>query len=50
MLQRIAVFNLDQLDAALEILLFAERASFGEGLKRVVRPEYNRDGNALRRG
>ncbi len=45
--QSVAVFDLDDLDAGFEVLPIAEWADLGEGAKRVVQPEYNRDGTEV---
>ena len=45
--QAIAVFDIDNLDAGFETLPIAEWADLGEGPKRVVQPEYNKDGDEV---
>ena len=45
--QSVAVFSLDNLDAGYEVLPIAEWANLGEGPKRVVQPEYNKDGTEV---
>jgi len=45
--QSIAVFNLDNLEGGYEVLPIAEWANLGEGPKRVVQPEYNKDGTEV---
>lgn len=45
--QSVAVFNLDDLDAGYEVLPIAEWANLGAGPKRVVQPEYNKDGTEV---
>lgn len=45
--QSIAVFNLDDLEGGYEVLPIAEWANLGEGPKRVVQPEYNKDGTEV---
>ena len=45
--QSVAVFDLDNLDGGFETLPIAEWADLGEGPKRVVQPEYNRDGSEV---
>ncbi|MBM3567364.1 MAG: nitrite reductase [Alphaproteobacteria bacterium] len=43
----IAVFNLDKLDQKPEILPIGQWSGIAEGTKRVVHPEYNKDGNEV---
>jgi nitrite reductase (NO-forming)/hydroxylamine reductase len=45
--QSVAVFSLDDLDGEYEVLPIAQWANLGEGPKRVVQPEYNRDGTEV---
>lgn len=45
--QSIAVFNLDDLEGGYEVLPIADWANLGEGPKRVVQPEYNKDGTEV---
>ena len=45
--QSIAVFDIKNLDKGLTILPIAEWAELGEGVKRVVQPEYNKAGNEV---
>jgi nitrite reductase (NO-forming)/hydroxylamine reductase len=45
--QSIAVFDISNLDAGFEKLPIAEWADLGEGPKRVVQPEYNKDGTEI---
>jgi nitrite reductase (NO-forming)/hydroxylamine reductase len=45
--QSIAVFSLDDLDKPFEQLPIAEMANLGEGPKRVVQPEYSKDGSEV---
>jgi nitrite reductase (NO-forming)/hydroxylamine reductase len=45
--QSIAVFDIKALDKKPEILPIAEWAQVGEGAKRVVQPEYNKDGDEV---
>jgi nitrite reductase (NO-forming)/hydroxylamine reductase len=45
--QSIAVFNLDDFEGGYEVLPIAEWANLGEGPKRVVQPEYNKDGTEV---
>ena len=45
--QSIAVFDVTDLDAGYEVLPIAEWAELGEGPKRVVHPEYNKDGDEV---
>ena len=45
--QSVAVFNLDNLDKGFEVLPIAEWAELGEGPKRVVQPEYNKNGDEV---
>jgi len=45
--QSIAVFDIDHLDKGFTILPIAEWAELGEGVKRVVQPEYNKAGNEV---
>ena len=41
------MFNLDDLEGGYEVLPIAEWANLGEGPKRVVQPEYNKDGTEV---
>ena len=45
--QSVAVFDTRNLDAGFEVLPIADWAELGEGPKRVVQPEYNRDGTEV---
>ncbi|MCB9026354.1 MAG: c-type cytochrome [Bdellovibrionaceae bacterium] len=45
--QSVAVYNIKDLDAGFERLPIAEWANIGEGPKRVVQPEYNKDGDEV---
>ncbi|MBF0134655.1 MAG: c-type cytochrome [Magnetococcales bacterium] len=46
--QSIAVYNLDNLDKPFEVLPIAKMAGeLGDGTKRVVQPEYNKDGSEV---
>ncbi len=45
--QSVAVFDINNLDAGFEVLPIAEWADLGEGPKRVVQPEYNKDGTEV---
>ncbi len=45
--QSVAVFDLKDLDAPYKVLPIAEWANLGEGPKRVVQPEYNKDGDEV---
>ncbi len=45
--QSIAVFDIDNLGKGYEVLPIAEWANLGEGPKRVVQPEYNKDGTEV---
>jgi len=45
--QSVAVFNIDNLDAGYEVLPIAEWADLGPGPKRVVQPEFNKDGTEV---
>jgi nitrite reductase (NO-forming)/hydroxylamine reductase len=45
--QSIAVFDLKHLDKGYQILPIAEWANVGEGPKRVVQPEYNKNGDEV---
>ena len=45
--QSIAVFDVNNLDGGFEVLPIAEWAELGEGPKRVVQPEYNKDGTEV---
>jgi nitrite reductase (NO-forming)/hydroxylamine reductase len=45
--QSIAVFDINNLAAGYEVLPIAAWAELGEGPKRVVQPEYNRDGSEV---
>ncbi|RUM92183.1 MAG: nitrite reductase, partial [Thiothrix sp.] len=47
MSQSIAVYSIDDLDAGFEVLPIAEWADVGEGVKRVVQPEYNKAGDEV---
>jgi nitrite reductase (NO-forming)/hydroxylamine reductase len=45
--QSVAVYDINHLDAGFEVLPIAEWADLGEGPKRVVQPEYNKDGTEV---
>ncbi len=45
--QSVAVFNVDDLDAGYEVLPIAAWAKVGDGAKRVVHPEYNKNGDEV---
>ncbi|MAF84498.1 MAG: nitrite reductase [Chromatiales bacterium] len=45
--QSVAVFSINDLDAGFEVLPIAEWAELGEGPKRVVHPEYNKNGDEV---
>jgi len=45
--QSVAVFDLDDLDSGYKVLPIAEWADLGEGPKRVVQPEYNKNGDEV---
>jgi nitrite reductase (NO-forming)/hydroxylamine reductase len=45
--QSIAVFDIKNLDKGFTILPIAEWAELGEGVKRVVQPEYNKAGDEV---
>ncbi len=45
--QSIAVFDINNLDAGFKVLPIAEWANLGEGVKRVVQPEYNMAGDEV---
>jgi nitrite reductase (NO-forming)/hydroxylamine reductase len=45
--QSIAVFDIDNLDKGYKVLPIAEWAKLGDGPKRVVQPEYNKDGTEV---
>ena len=45
--QSVAVFDINNLDKGYEVLPIAEWANLGEGPKRVVQPEYNKDGDEV---
>jgi len=45
--QSVAVFNIDDLDAGYEVLPIGEWAGVSEGPKRVVQPEYNKNGDEV---
>ena len=45
--QSIAVFDIDNLGKGYQVLPIAEWANLGEGPKRVVQPEYNKDGTEV---
>lgn len=45
--QSVAVFDIDDLDAGFEVLPIGEWADLGPGPKRIVQPEYNKDGNEV---
>jgi nitrite reductase (NO-forming) / hydroxylamine reductase len=43
----IAVFDLDDLDAGYEVLPIGEWSGIDEGMRRIVQPEYNREGTEV---
>jgi len=45
--QSVAVFDINDLEAGYEVLPIAEWADVGEGVKRVVQPEYNKAGDEV---
>jgi nitrite reductase (NO-forming)/hydroxylamine reductase len=45
--QSIAVYDVNDLEGGFEVLPIAEWAELGEGPKRVVQPEYNKDGTEV---
>jgi nitrite reductase (NO-forming)/hydroxylamine reductase len=45
--QSVAVYNTGNLEAGFEVVPIAEWADLGEGPKRVVQPEYNKDGTEV---
>lgn len=45
--QSVAVFDINDLEADYEVLPIAEWADVGEGVKRVVQPEYNKAGDEV---
>lgn len=45
--QSVAVFDINDLEAGYEVLPIAEWADVGEGVKRVVQPEYNQAGDEV---
>lgn len=45
--QSVAVFDINNLDKGFEVLPIAEWADLGEGAKRVVHPEYNKQGTEV---
>jgi nitrite reductase (NO-forming)/hydroxylamine reductase len=45
--QSVAVYSVDNLEAGFEVIPIAEWADLGEGPKRVVQPEFNRDGTEV---
>ncbi len=45
--QSVAVFDINDLDAGYEVLPIAEWAELGEGPKRIVQPEFNKDGDEV---
>jgi len=45
--QSVAVFDVNNLDKGFEVLPIADWAKLGEGPKRVVQPEYNKDGTEV---
>ncbi|MCC6202078.1 MAG: nitrite reductase, partial [Gammaproteobacteria bacterium] len=45
--QSVAVFDIDRLDAGFEVLPIGDWADLGPGAKRIVQPEYNKDGNEV---
>ena len=45
--QSVAVFDINDLDAGFKVLPIAEWADVGEGPKRVVHPEYNKEGTEV---
>ncbi|MGE5467433.1 MAG: cytochrome D1 domain-containing protein [Ignavibacteria bacterium] len=47
MSQSIAVYDINNLDKGFQVLPIAEWSGLGEGAKRVVQPEYNKDGDEV---
>ncbi|MEE8494890.1 MAG: cytochrome D1 domain-containing protein, partial [Xanthomonadales bacterium] len=45
--QSVVVYDVNNLEAGFEVLPIAEWADLGEGAKRVVQPEYNKDGTEV---
>jgi len=45
--QSVAVFDINNLDAGYKVLPIGEWAGLGEGAKRVVQPEYNKEGTEV---
>lgn len=45
--QSVAVYNIDDLDAPYKVLPIADWADVGEGTKKVVQPEFNKDGDEV---
>lgn len=45
--QSVAVFDIEHLDAGYKVLPIAQWADVGTGAKRVVQPEYNKDGDEV---
>lgn len=45
--QTVAVYNINNLDAPYKVLPIAEWANLGEGTKKVVQPEYNKNGDEV---
>jgi nitrite reductase (NO-forming)/hydroxylamine reductase len=45
--QSVAVFDVRNLDAGYQVLPIADWANLGEGPKRVVQPEFNKDGDEV---
>ncbi len=45
--QSVAVFDINNIDAGYEVLPIAEWAGVGDGAKRVVHPEYNKNGDEV---
>ncbi|MGD2130038.1 MAG: cytochrome D1 domain-containing protein [Lysobacterales bacterium] len=45
--QSVAVYNVDNLEAGYEVLPIADWADLGEGPKRVVQPEFNKEGTEV---
>jgi len=45
--QSVAVYDINNLDKGYEVLPIAEWANLGEGAKRVVQPEYNKNGDEV---
>jgi len=45
--QSVAVYDVNDLEAGFEVLPIAEWAELGEGAKRVVQPEFNKDGTEV---